>query len=391
MRLLPSLLAEPVFAPLRYFLADGDCERRLQLAERLADLFDQYQVYRADWLADWAAGRNVLKTARGEDIEPQGRTVVAAAAVARRAMPTSRPRERDTGRADIHEAFLAAVAAGELPAGKLPRRVVLFGVSALPYQTLQALAALARHTQVVLAVPNPCQYYWGDIIEGRDLLRASYKRQRQRNGHDLAELPLEALHAHSHPLLASWGRQGRDFIRMLDEFDEQAHAEGRDDSLRIDLFGEEQGETLLQQVQVAIRELRPLAEHEQVPPDDDDRSIEFHVAHSVQREVEVLHDQLLAMFAQQQPERPAPARRGGDGARYRCVYGGDPRRLRPAPPARSALYSVRDRRRQGPQRQSAAGGARMAAATAAAALPPERGARPARRAGAGRALRPAGR
>jgi len=31
MRLLPSLLADPVFAPLRYFLADGDCERRLQL------------------------------------------------------------------------------------------------------------------------------------------------------------------------------------------------------------------------------------------------------------------------------------------------------------------------------------------------------------------------
>ncbi len=175
--------------------------------------------------------------------------------------------------------------------------MVLFGVSALPYQTLQALAALARHTQVVLAVPNPCQFYWGDIIDGRDLLRAENKRQRQRNGTDLAQIPLEALHAHSHPLLASWGRQGRDFIRMLDEFDEHAQAEGRDDSLRIDLFGEETGETLLQQVQVAIRELRPLAEHEQTPPDAGDRSIEFHVAHSVQREVEVLHDQLLAMFA----------------------------------------------------------------------------------------------
>ncbi|WP_308920328.1 exodeoxyribonuclease V subunit gamma [Janthinobacterium sp. J1-1] len=296
MRLLPSLLADPVFAPLRYFLADGDCERRLQLAERLADLFDQYQVYRADWLADWAAGRNVLKTARGDAValkeeqlwQPQLWRAVNADVEAF---------ERDTGRADIHDAFLAAIAAGELPAGKLPRRVVLFGVSALPYQTLQALAALARHTQVVLAVPNPCQYYWGDIIEGRDLLRASYKRQQQRNGQDLAQLPLEELHAHSHPLLASWGRQGRDFIRMLDEFDEQAHAEGRDDSLRIDLFGEEQGVTLLQQVQVAIRELRPLAEHEQVPPEEDDRSIEFHITHSVQREVEVLHDQLLAMFA----------------------------------------------------------------------------------------------
>ena len=296
MRLLPSLLEDAVFAPLRYFLADGDCERRLQLAERLADLFDQYQVYRADWLADWAAGRDVLRTARGESTvlkeeqrwQPQLWRAVAADVEAS---------ERATGRADIHDAFLAAIAADAPPAARLPRRVVLFGVSALPYQTLQALAALARHTQVVLAVPNPCQYYWGDIIEGRDLLRAAYKRQQQRNGQDLAQLPLEELHAHSHPLLASWGRQGRDFIRMLDEFDAQSHAEGRDDSLRIDLFGDEPGETLLQQVQVAIRELRPLAEHEQLPPEAGDRSIEFHVAHSVQREVEILHDQLLAMFA----------------------------------------------------------------------------------------------
>src|SRR5471032_3412922 len=61
MRLLPTLLADPVFTPLRHFLADGEAERRLQLAERLADLFDQYQVYRADWLEDWAAGRDQLQ------------------------------------------------------------------------------------------------------------------------------------------------------------------------------------------------------------------------------------------------------------------------------------------------------------------------------------------
>ncbi|MEG2030201.1 MAG: exodeoxyribonuclease V subunit gamma [Janthinobacterium sp.] len=301
MRLLPSLLADPVFAPLRYFLADGDCERRLQLAERLADLFDQYQVYRADWLADWSAGRDQLRTARGESIvlkDDQRWQAQLWRAVA----ADVEPFERDTGRADIHDAFLAAIAAGDAPLGKLPRRVVLFGVSALPYQTLQALAALARHTQVVLAVPNPCQFYWGDIIDGRDLLRAQNKRQRQRNGTDLAHIPLEELHAHSHPLLASWGRQGRDFIRMLDEFDEAAAAMGAEDDdavtpLRVDLFGEGEADTLLSQVQVAIRELRPLAEHAQTPPDIGDRSIEFHVAHSVQREVEVLHDQLLAMFA----------------------------------------------------------------------------------------------
>jgi exodeoxyribonuclease V gamma subunit len=309
MRLVPTLLADPVFTPLRHFLADGEAERRLQLAERLADLFDQYQVYRADWLDDWEHGRDQMRNARGEvvplpdDQRWQGQLWRAVNA-------DVEPHERGLGRATVHTEFVRASAAGEEPQGRLPRRIVIFGVSALPYQSLQALASLARYTQVVLAVPNPCQFYWGDIIEGRDLLRSAHRRQQLRNGQDLGALPLEELHAHSHPLLASWGRQGRDFIRMLDEFDEAsaaAAAASEDDSaapLRIDLFSEGEGATLLSQVQAAIRDLLPLSEHPHVTPPDDDRSIEFHVTHSVQREVEVLHDQLLKMFADDDQLRP---------------------------------------------------------------------------------------
>jgi exodeoxyribonuclease V gamma subunit len=307
MRLLPTLLADPVFTPLRHFLADGEAERRLQLAERLADLFDQYQVYRADWLDDWAQGRDQLRNARGEpaplpeDQRWQGQ-------LWRAVIADVEPHERDLGRATVHTEFVRASAAGEAPLGRLPRRIVIFGVSALPYQSLQALASLARYTQVVLAVPNPCQFYWGDIIEGRDLLRSAHRRQQLRNGQDLGAIPLEELHAHSHPLLASWGRQGRDFIRMLDEFDEASAAAAADNDdiapLRIDLFSEGGGETLLSQVQAAIRDLLPLSEHPQSPPPDDDRSIEFHVTHSVQREVEVLHDRLLKMFSDDGVLRP---------------------------------------------------------------------------------------
>jgi len=293
MRLLPALLDEPVFQPLRHFLGDGDPERRLQLAERLADLFDQYQVYRADWLDDWSHGRDVLRNARGEALAlaPEQRWQ----AQLWRAVNDSLPaQQRASGRATIHQQFVRESALGE-PAGRLPRRVVLFGMSALPYQTLQAVAALSRHTQVLLAVPNPCQFYWGDIIEGRELLRAAYKRGRQKSGIDLAAVPLEELHAHSHPLLASWGRQGRDFVRMLDEFDNADP--GAAGPLRVDLFSDDQGRTLLEQVQAAVRDMLPLREHPRHALAEEDRSIEFHIAHSVQREVEVLHDQLLSWFA----------------------------------------------------------------------------------------------
>ena len=289
MRLLPALLADPVFTPLRHFLSDGDPERRLQLAERLADLFDQYQVYRADWLADWAAGRDVLRNGAGVP-QPLPADQLWQAQLWRSIGASLPEHERGSGRATIHSQFVAASEAGAAPAGRLPRRVVLFGMSTLPYQTLQAVAGLARHTQVLLAVPNPCRYYWGDIIEGRELLRAERKRQAARGGVDLSLVPMEELHAHSNPLLASWGRQGRDFVRMLDEFDSGSGA----DQLRIDLFSDGAGSTLLEQVQGAVRDMLPLAEHAFAPPQDD--SIEFHITHSAQREVEVLHDRLLAMF-----------------------------------------------------------------------------------------------
>jgi exodeoxyribonuclease V gamma subunit len=66
MRLLPEVIGQPEYAPIRRFLTlDADRRKRFQLAQRLADLFDQYQVYRADWLAAWAAGDDVLIDARG--------------------------------------------------------------------------------------------------------------------------------------------------------------------------------------------------------------------------------------------------------------------------------------------------------------------------------------
>ncbi len=303
MRLLPTLLQEDGYEPLARFLADGDAERRLQLAERVADLYDQYQVYRADWLADWAEGRDQLRRAAGDPVPlaPDQRWQACLWRAVHASLDES---QRHSGRATIHRQFLAAIEAGEAPASRLPRRVVLFGMSTLPYQTLQAIAALSRHTQVLFAVPNPCRFYWGDIIDGRDLLKAARRRQPQRGGVDLGAIPIEELHAHSHPLLASWGRQGRDFVRMLDEFDNQDRADDEAAPLKVDLFPDDDGATLLGQVQAAVRDLLPLSEHPRVPPMPDDRSIEFHVTHSVQREVEVLHDQLLSWFAQDPSLRP---------------------------------------------------------------------------------------
>jgi exodeoxyribonuclease V gamma subunit len=98
MRLLPDVMAEPAYAPLRRFLArDADLRKRFQLAERLADLFDQYQVYRADWLAAWAAGDDVLIKANG-DRRPCPTSSAGRPACGGRCWPTWRRRAAAPGR-----------------------------------------------------------------------------------------------------------------------------------------------------------------------------------------------------------------------------------------------------------------------------------------------------
>jgi exodeoxyribonuclease V gamma subunit len=106
----------------------------------------------------------------------------------------------------------------------------------MPQQTMEALSAMARYTQVVIAVSNPCQYYWGDIIEGRELLRAERRRAAREKSRSVSldALPPEQLHAHAHPLLAAWGKLGRDFIRMLDGFDDADATRRQYSSLRLD-------------------------------------------------------------------------------------------------------------------------------------------------------------
>ncbi|MGQ7814456.1 exodeoxyribonuclease V subunit gamma [Metapseudomonas furukawaii] len=307
MRLLPGLLADEAFAPLRRFLADdSDLRKRHQLAERLADLFDQYQVYRADWLADWAEGRDSLRTSRGGEraLDEASRWQPA---LWRALLADVGEEHLAESRAGVHPRFVARMRELEAPPRGLPRRITVFGISSLPAQMLEALAAMARFSQVMLYVHNPCQHHWGDIVEDKDLLRHEYRRQ-QRKGVAAGQLGLfdeSRMHQHAQPLLAAWGKQGRDYINLLDQYDDPERY--REEFDRIDLFSPASGDGLLGQLQNDILDLRPLAEtRETWPPVDPSRdsSLRFHIAHSAQREVEVLHDQLLAAFSADPDLRP---------------------------------------------------------------------------------------
>ena len=311
MAVLPGLLAAgeegDVYTPLRRFLQDPSPVRRLQLAQRLADLFDQYQVHRGDWLQSWAEGRDVLHSWQPAML---GAPVPLAAedlwqpALWRELLQLLPAEAASVSRPAVHAGFLRElqqVAPGAARPRGLPRRLVLFGTTHVPRQSLEAVAELAKVSQVLMAVPNPCRHYWADLLPDREMLQAKSRRHAPRPGMPGEGASLAQLAPHGHPLLAGWGRQSRDFIRLLDEYDSAARSRALFEERRVDLFDEtgvELGSPLLEQVQARIRDLVPVGESPPPPLEPTDRSIVFHIAHNAQREVEILHDQLLRLFAE---------------------------------------------------------------------------------------------
>ncbi|EKE84446.1 exodeoxyribonuclease V subunit gamma [Idiomarina xiamenensis] len=308
LRLLKDL-NDDVYVPIeRYLRADEDGRKAYYLAQRLADLYDQYQVYRADWLQLWSDGNDVLLDGQGrqQPLPQEQRWQAALWRLLRDDMATLAAPSQFSSRADVHTQALAALQQGQIEQPQsLPPRIVVFGISTLPQSTLELLAALAQHRQVLLAVLNPCRWHWGDISTHKDEVRRWRKRQQRKPGLP-QPLQSELLHLHAPQLLASLGKQARDYIALLDQFDQPEHYQDWFEG-RIDLFSEPQSAIdslpLLQRIQDDILELRGPAE-QKLTLSAGDTSLRFQVAHSVQREVEILQDQLLADFAADDQLRP---------------------------------------------------------------------------------------
>ena len=255
---LPELEALPEFAPVSGYVR-GDVLRRYDLAVRLAALFDEYLVYRPDWIAGWE---------RNDPGQWQG-------VLWRRLAHASRSRHRAA-----LQAKLVLALAGDEPPCALPERISVFGALALAPALIELFTALGRRTEVHLFVQNPCREYWGDIAGEGDIAR-------RKLGGKAEAAYLET----GNSLLASMGKQGRDFIDLLG-----ANA-GVGVRERDCYVGPGRG-SLLASIQSDVLDLTQCAAGaERSPIAADDCSLQIHSAHSAMREVEVLHDQLLALFS----------------------------------------------------------------------------------------------
>ena len=251
---------------LEHYLQGGDERRRLSLAAKIADVFDQYLLYRDDWLAAWERGELL-----GLGLDEGWQAL----------LWCELTRDGHPHRARLLDDLLQRLHSDTAIAG-LPERVLVFGISSLPTHHLRVLDGLAKHCEVIVFALNPCREVWGDIRDIRELARQP----------ELS--PDEWYLDVGHPLLASLGKQGRDFFDSL--FSLTASEGGQDFGI-YPTDAELQDSSLLRALQNDILRLRSRLPEERLVLRDDDRSLEVHCAHSPLREVEILHDQLLARFA----------------------------------------------------------------------------------------------
>jgi exodeoxyribonuclease V gamma subunit len=267
---------DPDFSPLLTYLSDGPLSKKLQLARQIANLFDQYAVYRPEMILAWENGENrALAHDLEEDIwQPKlWRRLVAHLGCCSPARLMLRAQQ--------------ALAAGVIPFPHLlPARVSLFGIDTLPTVYLGLVGELAQILPVHLHLFSPAEGYFADL---RSQAEANRALARLPAGQDQTDLYLEI----GHPLLASMGGMARDFQEVLEG--SLAYIEAGEQ-----YTAHEAPQTMLAVLQNDILQLR---RRSQAAGDTsprtlagEDDSICIHACHSRLREVEVLQDQLLALL-----------------------------------------------------------------------------------------------
>ena len=308
MQVLPQQFDQPEFEPLqRYLDNDSDSLKCYQLSEKIADIFDQYLVYRPEWIQQWEAGETVAELNDEHPWQPILWQALYDQTLALEQSPYHR--------ANLYDHFIETLnnysgneGKAALLAAGLPQRLFVFGISSLPPRYLDALAAIGEHIDVHLMFTNPCKYYWGDIRDNKHLARlAARNRVKLRSIEDNIDDVLKEFkdddqssydemseRVSSNSLLASMGKLGRDNVYLLAGMNINTNDDG---------FVDIEPDTLLHAIQYDILELIDRQDDTQLDSSEhkfpiaaDDHSVTIHACHSPMREVEVLHDKLLAMF-----------------------------------------------------------------------------------------------
>lgn len=262
------------------YLEHADPVMRFELAQRVAGNFEQYMTYRPDWIDTWARG-GVVDLGQAAPASAQADQAWQAALWRRLASEIGNDGRHPA--AAFEQALLAMGDAADL-AHLLPASAHIFALPTMPPMHLRLLQLLGRRIDLHLYVQNPCREFWFEVVKHKRLAT-------------LAAQGKATYHEEGHRLLAAWGQQTQSHLGLLVDADDAAAI---DDAH----FTESGSHDLLACLQDSILNLADLAPGSVRVDAHERSSVEVHVCHSLTREIEVLQDRLLALFAG--PDAPLP-------------------------------------------------------------------------------------
>jgi len=246
-----------------YLGSPADPDRVLRLATSVANVFDDYVVYRPSLLESWMGGESDGWEAK----------------LWRRLVGELGPHDLSSRMARALPRLRSADAATEL----CFRRLHLFSLETLPPSFLRFFGELSILVPTTLYVLEPSAQYQGDVAQAAA---------------EQLSLPTEQSTPDGHPFLVGAGRLARDFQQLLLDASDTIHRE-------LEAFVEPDSSTLLGFVQSDIFEFKaapPSAERVPIPRTDD--SISVHSCTGPLREVQVLHDLLRGALEDDSTLRP---------------------------------------------------------------------------------------
>ena len=237
-----------------------------QLADKLADLMDSYEVHRPEIVEAWLGNGNL------PDNVQKGETAEAEAALARALWGENGKFRSGGDRLSLRQLYDRVSNLGAEDLGHVkPQKVYFFGHSTFSLLQKQILGWLAKRHEVVVFHRTPCLEYWGDIKRGP--------------GQDVPEPDFE------NELLNNLGVAGKETVDLLQDIEA---ANGPDEVPAGDI----KTETVLEKMQEAIRHRTSEVERCR-----QDASIQVIGTPGIRREVEMVYNSILGSVARLKGER----------------------------------------------------------------------------------------
>ncbi len=267
--------------------------QRLQLATALADVYEQYLLYRPDWLFAWERNERIVF----DDME-----------MWQSAIWRELVKDQPLHPARLHQLTLQALSEGQ-SVSALPNRVIVFAINTMAPQLISFFDALAQHIDIHIFHLNPSVNYWGDA-------KSTSEQAKQLRMEGLEKWMSEA---QPNVLLGNLGKQGRELFNLLTELDTfeisafdspQVSDTASQETPCLSLLEYIQDDILqakspsfLQRQNSAIQDGDEASFYTSLKDNDD--SVSVMCTHSALREVQTLHDHLLHWLSQDKSRTPS--------------------------------------------------------------------------------------